>query len=356
MVFYMSSEILYTQLYLNTLLLQDIASVLVGGYYSNKTFRQFNDTYVLSREQDLKRRQNTDDVRTSDIPINFRPWLSDSRYDSLRYSNTSRNNIPPNIRRNSSGDISVAPNDLNLRLVYDEAFLNYDECFKFLEARIDAINEETHSRSYTIFSFYNSIITIMYNLNLIKIIDSNTTSLESFCAGDYILFYGNLRINTVANYVDSLINILNAYGPTNLDTHFDNSSIGPITYTMMVKLLTTIQTEVQKGSATYIILHTQGVNALISLSETYITTGTLLYDSNESPVAAFSKISNIIYDPKLKISVFDKTGLPEYYRTLLDSFTPYLQVLNENGYIVPTEYISSLPGPALQLIPVSIYI
>lgn len=352
----MSSYLLYTQLYLNTLLLQDIASELIGGYYNNKTYRQFSDTYVLGREQDLKRRQNTDDVRTSDIPINFRPWISDPYYDKWRGGITSPSNISPNIQRNSPSPPNANQSDLNLKLVYDEAFLNYDECYKFLEAKIDSINEETHSRSYTIFSFYNAIITLMYNLCLVKIIDSNINSLVNLSIGNYVLFCGTLRTNTVSNYIDNLINILNSYGTTTLDTKFDNTSLGPITYSMMVKLLSSIQAEVQKRKSTYVTLHIPGINALLSLSETYITPETLLYDSNGSTVVAFCKISNIILNPNTRISVFNKTGLPEYYRILLDSFTPYLQVLNENGYIVPTEYISSIPGPALQLIPISIYI
>lgn len=48
----MMANTLYTQLYLNTLLLQDIASILIGGYYSNKSFTPYlqvlntNEYYV----------------------------------------------------------------------------------------------------------------------------------------------------------------------------------------------------------------------------------------------------------------------------------------------------------------------
>lgn len=346
---------LYTQLYLNTLLLQDIASILIGGYYSNKSFRQYNDSYLLGRIQDLKRRQNIDDAKTSPIPINFRQGNKNPLTNNIQRGNS----IPTSaekISKSAKNPTAVNPNDLNLNVVYDETILNYDEYYHFLENKLDYFNEETSSRSYTIFSFYNTILSLMCNLSLVKTIDKKTENLDGLCLGDYLLLYGTLNINTVTNYVDNLINVLNSYGTITLDTSFDNSSIGPLTYTVMVKLLTTIQLELTKGNSTYVTIKLPGINTLLSLSNIYTTAGTLLYDSNGASVVVFGKISNILYDPSERISLFAKTGLPEYYQTLLKSFTPYLQVLNTNGYYVPTDYISSLSGPALQLIPVSIYI
>ena len=347
----MISTDLYTQLYLNTSLLQDLASNLIGGYYTNKSFKFLTDEYVLGRINELKRRQNTENAKTSPIPINFRPDYT------LAATNNLNNSKQPNKEVSSkSSSNQLIPNELNLNIVYDETLLNYDESLKSLDNRIDNATEESTVKTYTLFSFYNTILNIMSELKLFKIIDKRTKTLDGLCAGEYVLICGTLKINTLYNYVENLISILKAYGTNNLDSLFNNSSIGPITYTSMVNLLLTIQASLTKDNSSIAIIQTGNINAILILNNTYIAPSSLLYNSNNSPVISLGKATKVINSSDKYINTLNKTGLSDYYTKLLNSFIPYLNILNENGFYIPTEYISSIKGPALTIIPVSIYI
>lgn len=350
----MISTDLYTQLYLNTSLLQDLASNLIGGYYTNKSFRDLSDEYILGRISELKRRQNTEDAKTSPIPINFR---TASKVDAL----TKCNNISQfqkcckdNIVKET--DNSLVPKELNLNIVYDETLLNYNEWLKSLDNRVNRASEESTVKTYTLFSFYNTILNVMSDLKLFKIIDKRTKTLDGLCAGEYVLICGTLKINTLYNYVENLISILKAYGTNNLDSLFNNSSIGPITYTSMVNLLLTLQASLIKDNSSIAIIQTGNTNAILILNNTYIAPSSLLYNSNNSPVISLGKATKVINSSDKYINTLNKTGLSDYYTKLLNSFIPYLNILNENGFYIPTEYISSIKGPALTIIPVSIYI
>lgn len=336
------TEKLEVPLYLNTAMVQDLSALLLDGYFTNRSERGLTDDYILGRISELNRRQNTDDIRSSPVPYYLK------RSPSINNPNSPRG---PQLGR----EINKNLRDVNLTLTYDEAILNYDECLKLIDSRSNNIHEATIDHTYTLILFNNLIINTLHDLKLLRELLPRNILLKGLYPGDYIEFHGLIKINTAVNYISNIISILNSYNVTFLDSKFNNSEIGPLTYTMILNLLNTMETQLSNGTMIDIVAKVGKISVALTLNKSYLST-TYINESNKSPAYIIGKITKIQSKPGSEINLLNKTGIEDYYITLLNSFSPYLQVLNNNGYLVPTSYISVLPAPALQVIPLCITI
>lgn len=331
-------------IYINTSMLQDLSTVLLDGYYNNKVCRTSYDNYILGRLQDLCRRQNTDDIKTSPVPLN-----NLSRPPSINSPYSPRG---PQIDQTIAKDLR----NLNLSLTFDEAFLNYDEFLKLFDARSATFSEVTTTKNNTLFQLNNVIIESLKAQNKLNTIGKNAESFTKVEVGNFIEFEGSLDINAIGNYINNLISVLNNYNTSFLDKAFDNKSIGPLTYTAIVNLLTTIENKLANGNTNDILAFINDNLIALTLVKSYYNNIGYIFDSNNCDCKIIGKVIKTCFKNDDTINLFDKTGLPEYYSNLLISFLPYLNVLNNNGYLVPLNFIYKLPSPSLQIIPLSILI
>lgn len=327
--------------YINTSIVQDLSSVLLDGYYDSKICRTSYDNYILGRLQDLCRRQNTDDIKTSPFSA------TGTRPPSLNNPASPRG---PKLDPVLSKDVT----NTNLTLTLDEAILNYDEFLKFFDTRSSTFSEVTATKRFTLAYFLQLIKDVLRSKCLLKNIDSNCLDINTVCPGDYIILHSCLSVNSLYTYTSTLISILNGYGTAFLDSSFDNSAIGPLTYTMIVNLLNTISSALSKNNTTEFLASSKCLNSNLTLVNSYYTNSGYIYDLNNSQCSIFAKVTKVITYLDEALNLFEKTGLSAYYTSLLNSFKPYLDILNQNGYAVPVEYTQYLSSPALELIPISI--
>ncbi|MEG1254955.1 hypothetical protein [Clostridium sp.] len=333
----MSSQIL-TPIYLNSLLLQDLTSILIGGYFSNRFSRNSHDNLIIGRMQNLNRNTNTENIRATSIPINPLPLLRNS-----------------NILKCKNNSFVHTNHDDSTNINYEESILELNELLTSLESRNSEFRDSTVTRQYSLFAFNEIIIEILEKLGIIKTLNVNNPKINDIHPGDYIKFIGTLNINTVSNYVSTIINLLNSYDTSFLDTTFNNKEIGPLSYAMILRLLTIIQNNLARGNTSDAIVKMDEISAVTSLITTSFNQS-YVFDSNNAPCIVFGKVTNVVLNPDDNISLLRKTGLDEYYVTLLNSFIPYLQVLNDNGFIFPMNLITEVHSPALQITPISICI
>ncbi|MDU1412943.1 MAG: hypothetical protein E6929_09010 [Clostridium sp.] len=331
-------------IYINTSMLQDLSTLLLDGYYNNKVCRTSYDNYILGRLQDLCRRQNTDDIKTSPVPLN-----NLSRPPSINSPYSPRG---PQIDQTIAKDLR----NLNLSLTFDEAFLNYDEFLKLFDTRSATFSEVTTTKNNTLSQLNTAIIECLKSQDNLKYINQCNESFTNVEVGDFIEFQGSLDINAIANYINNLISILNNYDTNFLDKTFDNKSIGPLTYTIIVNLLTTMENKLTNGNTSDILAFINNKMISLTLVKSYYNNIGYIFDSNNCNCKIIGKVTKTCFKNDDTINLFDKTGLPEYYSNLLISFLPYLNVLNNNGYLVPLNFIYKLPPPSLQIIPLSILI
>ncbi|MFR1709234.1 MAG: hypothetical protein ACLSV2_10060 [Clostridium sp.] len=302
---------LFIPVYLNQDAIQDLSSILIDGYFESITIKQINDNTITGRYQNNNKNQCAND-----------------------YKNT----------KGDKDDNTVICNSC----------YNYGDILRYLEGRTFDRNDITIKKVYASFSIYNSLRNRMNNLGIIKYINDSSPSINNIYPGDYVEITGCLEVNTISNCIDNCILILNNYGTSNLDKLFDNKHIGPLTYTMIYELFKTVQKALNKGTTFDIIMNRLGVTCILPINSTYTSKHSYIYDDASCDCCILGKVSKVAHTPGENIGMLRKTGLDSYYTELLNSFIPYLQVLNDNGFLIPGEFITSLNGPALEIIPLSI--
>ncbi|WP_346939264.1 hypothetical protein [uncultured Clostridium sp.] len=304
---------LFTPIYLNQDEIQNLSSILIDGYFDSITIKQISDNTVTGRYQHNNKSHCSNDYK------------------------------------NTKGD-----KDDNTAIC--NSCYNYGDICRYLEGRNFDRNDVTLKRVYASFSIYNNLRNKMNTLGIIKYINDSTPSINNIYPGDYVDLTGCLEVNTISNCIDSCILILNNYGTSNLDNLFDNKHIGPLTYTMICELLKTIQKELNKGATFDITINSLGVTCILPINSTYTSKHSYIYDDASCDCCILGKVSKVAYTPSESIGMLRKTGLDSYYTKLLNSFIPYFKFLNNNGFLIPGEFITSINGPALEIIPLSICI
>ena len=144
------------------------------------------------------------------------------------------------------------------------------------------------------------------------------------------------------------------YGTLSLDKLFNNESIGPLTYTVILELLKSIQKSLSKGNTFEAFVNPPSLSFILILNSSYTSKFSYIYDIESCNCTIFGKVARIIKSSEEHISELRKTGLGTYYTNLLNSFNPYFQVLNDNGFSIPSDFITDIQGPVLEIIPISI--
>lgn len=302
---------LLSPIYLNQEMIQDISSVVIDGFFDSITIKQINDNTITGRYQNNNKAQQSKDYK------------------------------------NTKGDKDDSTTT-------GKSSYNYEDSLKFLEGKNYDRNDVTIKRVYSSFRFYNNLRNAMDNRQLIKYIDENQSSIDDIFAGDYVEFKGCLKLNSLSNCIDNCILILTNYGTSSLDKLFDNTRIGPLTYTIILELLKSIQKLLNKGNTFETFVDTPSISYILSLNSNYTSKFSYIYDIESCNCTILGKVARIIKSPEETICEFRKTGLDTYYINLLNSFKPYFQVLNNNGFLIPSDFITDIHGPALEIIPLSI--
>lgn len=302
---------LLSPIYLNQDMIQDISSVIIDGFFDSITIKQINDNTITGRYQNSNKGQRSKD-----------------------YKNTK-----------GDKDDSTATG---------KSSYNYEDSSKFLEGKNYDRNDVTIKRVYSSFRFYNILRNAMNERKLIKYIDENQSSLDNISTGDYVEFKGPLKLNSLLNCIDNCILILTNYSTSSLDKLFDNTSLGPLTYTIILELLKSIQKSLNKGNTFEAFVNTPSLSYILSLNSNYTSKFSYIYDIASCSCTIVGKVARVIKSPEDTICELRKTGLDTYYINLLNSFKPYFKVLNDKGFLIPSDFITDIPGPALEIIPISI--
>ncbi|ASW44189.1 DUF6414 family protein [Clostridium isatidis] len=304
---------LLSPIYLNQDMIQDISSILINGYFESITIRKVNDNTYTGKYQNNNKGQHSEDYK------------------------------------NTKGDKDDST-------TIGKSCYNYEDSLKYLESKNYDRNDITIKRAYSTFLYYNILKRAMIDLNLIKNLNNNQASIDDIFNGDYVEFNGSLKINSLSNTIDNCILILTNYDPSSLDKQFNNSNLGPLTYTSILELLKSMQKLLIKGNTLEVLVKSNSFSSILSLNTNYTSKFSYIYDLEACNCTVFGKVASVIKSSKENISELRKTGLTEYYKSLLNSFKPYFKVLNDNGFSIPREFITEIYGPALEIVPISICI
>ncbi len=80
-----------------------------------------------------------------------------------------------------------------------------------------------------------------------------------------------------------------------------------------------------------------------------------MYDITYCNCKVLCKVLKIVQD-KSNIDLLRKTGMSSYYNKFLKSINPYFSILNDNDILTFNNIVTSIQGPAIQALPIAMYV
>lgn len=302
-------------IYLDKGFILDLYSILIDGYLESKSIRVIND-----------------------------------KSDSIR--------LQKSCRKQKSKDKKKSNNDKVKNKIRDRALSNYDEFLGSLDDRNSNRNECSIKRVYTTFYLLFSLKDRMYKKNMIRNITEEDILKNNIKCGEYVEFNGNISIDTTLNKVNNLIDIIECYDSNELNKLLVDKQIGSsiTNYTVILNILKTLSAHLTKNNTVNMVMDLNQCKAVLNVNLNYFSDkNAYIYDEAFSACKVLCKVTNVV-DSTKNIDLLAKTGMSQYYTEFLNSLNPYLNLLNDNNIITPKDLLISIEQPAIQVIPMAIYV
>lgn len=214
--------------------------------------------------------------------------------------------------------------------------------------------ENSITQIYGVLSFHNDLYSNLKSTNKIK--DINNLNLDNnILNGDYVDLKGKILTNSYLSYLDKVINILQSYTTTKLNTLLkDNTSF--LDYEVIYKLLLHLKDSLAKNNTQDMIIETQDGNKVVTTvkNDCFLNGTCSPFDKVNCNCNVFGKVLDYC-KPSNSISLLRKTCSENYYEELLDDIEPFMEILRKNGITVPVKPTYRINGNSMIIIPISIY-
>ena len=152
----------------------------------------------------------------------------------------------------------------------------------------------------------------------------------------------NLKSNGInAEYINSTQSL-----NSNLGLNY-NSLLGQVNYLKDLLTINNSQDMIVNCGNSSVVLPVNNDNFLSSYGS--------IYDKMECTCKVIGKVIRVC-DENQCIHFLRKTGQAQFYESLLNSYTPLKQILNDKGIFLPNEPKCKVEGKSLLVIPISLFI
>lgn len=304
-----------TPIYLNKNLTLDLHSILINGYIESRSVKSVEDC-----SNDLK------------VEGEFK---NDNRKDEKISNNDKDNNIACSTTNNNSNKFSGSLHGKN------------------------SIKSETSTKTvYTTFQIFNDLKNSMISKGLIKNISDFDITNASFLPGDYIEFYGEISTISIQSQISTMINILETYDCKVLDDLLKNQTgYNSLTnYSIILKQFKNLNEIFNRNNTVNMILSGTSLMCVLNVNSNYfLDKSTYLYDDVGCYCKTLCKIIKFTNKNDC-IDLLNKTCMSSYYNSFLEQTKPFMDLLNKNNILTPEEFLTKINGPAIQAIPIAMYI
>lgn len=297
--------------YLNRILVQDLSALVGGGYLESIQFRVAHDSTETNKiSRDNKGTRTYEDKR-------------------------SNNDKDKNIANNYSNQ------DIN-------------DYYGSLEGRNYVRNEETNKKIFTSFFYLEQVLDMLVSSNAIKSYEK--CYYNSICWGELLELKGRVLKNPLLSYLNSLINLIDAYGAKELDKMLEGNKIeGSLNYSVIQKMCIKMVEEILRNNTQEIIIICEDFKLILSCNINFFEDKNAnIYDFLGTDLKILMKVIKKAEDDSFDL--LRKTGNAEYNRKVIDSFKPYLELLKEKGILVPEANDGIIKGKIVQGIPLGMYV
>ncbi|NKF05448.1 hypothetical protein J1C67_15310 [Clostridium gasigenes] len=304
-------------IYLDENLIKNLSSVFFYGYIDIRTYRKINDNCIDGKLLEGNKEQF---------------------YDEDRYSK----DIREGYKGKTCSEVGTYQNSI--------------ENNKSFETREVIRQEEETKRIFTVFALHRQLINAMYEKKILTKINELTICNREISQGEYIKIRGDITTVSLVSYLDILIDVLKCYGTEYLDTLLIDKNLGKLNYTKILNMLNHLLELLTKNNTQDLIIKCNKETLIVTVNtKFFLNENSSIFDKVNCPCEILGKIMRTCYDGK-NLSLLRKTAQVEYYEKLIKSIKPFLDLLQDEGLILPTMPELIINDHYLLVVPLSIYI
>ncbi|MEW9094117.1 MAG: hypothetical protein AB2417_03450 [Clostridiaceae bacterium] len=305
-----------TPIYINKNLIVDLHSILINGFIESRAVRFLEDRATLLKLQK--------GCKTS---------------EGSGKKKSKNNNKEKNVSKDSS--------------------LNCSEDFSaILDTRNATKNEVSIKQIFTTFQIFFDLRNIMLEKGVLKSIGNNSIMNYDTSPGEFIEFEGHISPTSPLSQINTMIDIFECYDCKNLDKLLkSNDSEEPLNnYSVMLKQMKNLSACLNRNNTVNMIMDCNSFTSVLNVNvNNFSDKNAYMYDTVHCPCKVLCKVIKVVNEDN-HIDLLCKTCMSDYYTELFNQAQPYLDLLAKNNIILPKEFTSKIQGPAIQVIPLAMYV
>lgn len=311
------NDLLSLFIYIDEYLIKSLSSVYLNGFIDIRTSRRICDNTLAGRIH---------------LDENNKIFCSDGK--SRIYNKGFKTN-------NKSNDFN------------ETTFYGND---RSVESRIFGRTEEEIKRIFTTFEIHNNMITRMINSNALKDINDIAFVNSNISEGDYIRIKGCITETSISSYLDSIISLLECFPIELLDSLLVDQNLGRLNFSIILNLLKSIKNKLSCTSTDDIIMNCSDYTAILNTNSKYFLNGDCyVYDKCNCNCNVLGKVIKVCTDGNDCINLLRKLTQENYYIELLNSISPYLDLLKNLDIPIPKYPEPKIKSPTVLIAPISMY-
>lgn len=304
-------------IYLDESLIKNLSSVFFYGYIDTRTDKKVNDKCISGKLHGGNKEQF---------------------YEEDRYSK----DIKEGYKGKNSSEVGTYQNSI--------------ENDNFFETSEVTRKEEETKRIFTVFALHSQLINGMYEKKMLREINENTLFNRPISEGEYIELRGDITTVSIISYLDILTDILKCYGTEDLDTLLTNKNLGKLNYTKILNMLNYLLELLTKNNTQDLIIKCNKSTIIATVNtKFFLNENASIFDKVNCPCKILGKVMRTCSDGE-RISLLRKTTQFEYYERLIKSIEPFMNLLKDEGIILPSMPELRINDKYLLVVPLSIYI
>lgn len=311
------NDLLNLFIYIDEYLIKSLSSVYLNGFIDIRTSRRICDNTLAGRIH---------------LDENNKIFCSDGK--SRIYNKGFKTN-------NKSNDFN------------ETTFYGND---RSVESRILGRTEEEIKRIFTTFEIHNNMITRMTDSNALKDINDISFVNSNISEGDYIRIKGCITETSISSYLDSIISLLECFPIELLDSLLVDKNLGRLNFSIILNLLKSIKNKLSCTSTDDIIMNCSDYTAILNTNSKYFLNGDCyVYDKCNCNCNVLGKVIKVCTDDNDCINLLRKLTQENYYIELLNSISPYLDLLKNLDIPIPKYPEPKIKSPTVLIAPISMY-
>ncbi|MCY6482972.1 hypothetical protein OW763_01200 [Clostridium aestuarii] len=307
------NNLIYMPIYLNEKLLLSIYPIVIDGYIESKSIKSTKD-----------------------------------KSNSLK--------ISKDCKHQHSNDHKVSNNNKDHNKTKDLSETTTDDSSGTLDDKHANKNELTIKKIYTKFYLFHDLRNTMINTNMLRHITELDIINNNIQSGEYVEFDSKITSESTCNGIINLINIIHEYDSKELDKLLKNTETqnSLTNYTIIERQLENFKKLLEMNDSDNIVMQFNKCKAVLNIDKKCFYSRNI-YDNSNFSCKVLCKVLRCINNND-SICLLDKTGMQDYYKDYIKSLDPYLDILKENNIVIPENIITEITGPAIQVIPMGIYV